>query len=91
MFVELSLETIREKLNNSPVQEWEAHMEQYENFLSEQLERVSSPYRELLIHLSHIRKARREERIRNCQHDFERFCEYHNDVYFICRKCGYEK
>lgn len=87
----LSLETIRDKLNNSPVHEWEGDLEQYENFLSEQLNLVSSPYRTALNQLTDIKRARHEERVRNCQHDFERFCEYHNDVYFICRKCGYEK
>lgn len=87
----LTLEDIRDKLNNSPVHEWEAHMDTYETFLADQLDMVSSPYRNALIKLSNIRKAQHAERVRNCQHDFERFCEYHNDVYFICRKCGYEK
>lgn len=91
MATELSLETIRDKLNNSPVQEWEADMDQYEQYLTEQYNRVSSPYREAILKLGAIRKARHEECVRNCQHDFERFCEFHNDVYFVCRKCGFER
>ena len=88
---EISLETIREKVNHSPVHEWKADIDKYENFLIEELNQVSTPYRTALHRLSLIRKALREECIRNCEHDFERFSEYHNDVYFICRKCGYEK
>ncbi len=87
----MSLETIRDKLNNSPVQEWEADIDQYEKYLIEQYNLVSTPYRDAMLKLSAIRKARREECVRNCQHDFERFCEFHNDVYFVCRKCGFEK
>ena len=88
---EISLETIREKLNHSPVHEWEAEMEKYEGFLIEQLDIASRPYRIALNRLSAIRQARHEECVRNCDHDFERFCEFHNDVYFVCRKCGHEK
>lgn len=88
---DLSLESIRDKLNNSPVHEWEAHIDRYETFLTEQFNRVSLPYRTAILQLDAIKKARHDERIRNCQHDFERFCEYHNDVYFVCRKCGHEK
>ena len=87
----LSLESIRDKLNNSPVHEWEADMEHYEQFLIEQYTRVSSPYKDAMFKLDAIRKARHDERVRTCQHDFERFCEFHNDVYFVCRKCGLEK
>jgi hypothetical protein len=88
---EMSLETIRDTMNNSPVQEWEADMDHYESFLIEQYNRVSSPYRDAMLKLDAIRKARHEERVRICDHDFERFCEFHNDVYFVCRKCGHEK
>ena len=87
----LSLEIICEKLDNAPIQEWEEHIDRYQDFLSEQLNIVSLPYRTALMRLDHIRKEQYNERVRKCQHDFERFCEYHNDVYFICRKCGFEK
>ena len=88
---EISLEVIRKKIDDSPIDEWKANIDNYENYLIEELNKVSLPYRSTLNEIFLIRKTMREECIRNCKHDFERFSEYHNDVYFVCRKCGYEK
>jgi thymidine kinase len=87
----LTLETIRAKLNDSPMNELMDEIQSYESFVIDKLNKVSEPYRHVLIKIDSLRKQHREETIRNCEHDFERFCEYHNDVYFICRKCGFEK
>jgi len=87
----ITLEEIQNKLTNTQVNEWKTRMDDYETFLSEQMNIVSLPYRTALIQISNIREAQHDEMVRTCKHDFERFCEYHNDVYHICRKCGYEK
>ena len=89
--MDLSLEKIREKLNNSPIHELKDTLNVYEEFLINELNKVSNPYRNTLIQITKIQKHIRNEEIANCKHDYERFCEYHNDRYFVCRICGHEK
>lgn len=86
-----NIEAIREKLNNSPVGGLIPEIDELESILIEELNQVSYPYRRELERIRVMKKEHREAEIRNCEHDFERFCEYHNDVYFVCRKCGFEK
>ncbi len=52
---------------------------------------LTQPYRNLFNRIDTIKKNIRKHEIEICNHDFERFSEYHNDVYFVCRKCNYEK
>jgi hypothetical protein len=63
----------------------------YHYFICERINEVSKPYKEVLNKLSDISISVKEKEIADCVHDFERFTEYHNDRYFVCRKCGFEK
>lgn len=53
--------------------------------------RITLPYRDIFLKIDKLRKDIREYKINNCDHEFERFCEYHNERYYICKKCNYEK
>ena len=87
----LSVEEIRHKMNTSPINELMKDLDTYDEFLTAEYIRITEPYRIAMHHVTELKEKRREEDIKSCDHDFERFCEFHNDVYFTCRKCGYEK
>lgn len=59
--------------------------------ISNEYSKLIEPYRNLFNRIDTMKKNIRKHEIDNCNHDFERFCEYHNDVYYICKKCNYEK
>ena len=62
-----------------------------ENDVMNEYAKITLPYRDIFLKLDKLRKDIHQHKINNCVHDFERFCEYHNDRYYICKKCNYEK
>ena len=69
----------------------ENKLTQIENDVINEYNKITLPYRDVLIKIDKLRKDIRKYKINNCEHEFERFCEYHNDRYYICKKCNYEK
>ena len=69
----------------------ENKLTQIENDVINEYNKITLPYRDVLLKLDKLRKDIRKYKINNCDHEFERFCEYHNDRYYICKKCNYEK
>ncbi len=69
----------------------ENKLTQIENDVINEYNKITLPYRDVLIKIDKLRKDIRKYKINNCDHEFERFCEYHNDRYYICKKCNYEK
>ena len=69
----------------------ENKLTQIENDVINEYNKITLPYRDVLIKIDKLRKDIRKYKIKNCDHEFERFCEYHNDRYYICKKCNYEK
>ena len=69
----------------------ENKLTQIENDVIEEYNKITLPYRDVLIKIDKLRKDIYQHKIDNCDHIFERFCEYHNDRYYICKKCNYEK
>lgn len=69
----------------------ENKLTQIENDIINEYNKITLPYRDVLIKIDKLRKDIRKYKINNCEHEFERFCEYHNDRYYICKKCNYEK
>ena len=66
-------------------------IENIELLLSEEYNNLTAPYRKRFSILSDLKKKLHKRMIDNCEHDYERFSEYHNDRYYICKKCGHEK
>ena len=66
-------------------------IDKIESILIDEYNKLTQPYREKFSKLTNLRKSIIKKKIDNCVHDYERFCEYHNDRYYICRKCGHEK
>tara|TARA_Y100000389_G_scaffold95236_1_gene91905 strand:- start:15081 stop:15332 length:252 start_codon:yes stop_codon:yes gene_type:complete len=62
-----------------------------ELLLSEEYNNLTAPYRKRFSILSNLKKELHKRMIDNCEHDYERFSEYHNDRYYICKNCGHEK
>ena len=69
----------------------ENKLTQIENDVINEYNKITLPYRDVLIKIDKLRKDIRKYKIKNCDHEFELFCEYHNDRYYICKKCNYEK
>lgn len=69
----------------------ENKLTQIENDVINEYNKITLPYRDVLIKIDKLRKDIRKYKINNCDHEFERVCEYHNDRYYICKKCNYEK
>uniref|UniRef100_A0AB39JFU6 Uncharacterized protein n=1 Tax=Florenciella sp. virus SA2 TaxID=3240092 RepID=A0AB39JFU6_9VIRU len=62
-----------------------------ELLLSEEYNKITAPYRKRLSILNELKKELHKKMIDNCDHDYERFSEYHNDRYYICKKCCHER
>lgn len=69
----------------------EYKLTQIEKELIDEYTKITLPYRDIFLKIDKLRKDIRKYKINNCDHEFERFCEYHNDRYYICKKCNYEK
>ena len=69
----------------------EYKLTQIEKDVIDEYNKITLPYRDVLLKLDKLRKDIHNYKINNCEHEFERFCEYHNDRYYICKKCNYEK
>ena len=52
---------------------------------------VTEEYRNLFQRIKHETDKKKKEMIEQCEHDYIRYSEYHNERYFICEKCGNEK
>ena len=52
---------------------------------------ITLPYRTHLANIDNEIKKRKEEQIKNCNHSWIRECEYHNERFYTCAKCGLEK
>ena len=88
--------SVKRELDNFVVSEnnnkaFQEKLSQYERMVIEKYAEVSQPYKCLLSRIQNISKEIREKEIADCDHEFERFSEYHNDRYYICRKCQCEK
>lgn len=62
-----------------------------ENDIRTEYNNMTLPYRNLLLKIGNLKQEIHQNKINNCDHDFERICEYHNERYYICKKCNYEK
>jgi len=62
-----------------------------EERLTDEYNEITKEYRILFDKLKTQLQKNKEEIIRNCDHEYIRYSEYHNDRYFICDKCGHEK
>tara|TARA_Y100000768_G_C23974695_1_gene682460 strand:+ start:1601 stop:1870 length:270 start_codon:yes stop_codon:yes gene_type:complete len=69
----------------------EDKLTQIETELIDEYNEITLPYRDIFLKIDKLRKDIRKYKINNCDHEFERFCEYHNERYYICKKCNYEK
>lgn len=59
--------------------------------LIEEYSNVTKEYRCLFHKIKNETDKKRQEKIMNCEHNYIRYSEYHNERYFICDKCGHEK
>lgn len=62
-----------------------------EEILSAEYSKITKPYRDLFQILAKIKHNKRDEEIRNCDHNYVRYSEYHNERYYVCSKCNHEK
>lgn len=62
-----------------------------EERLANEYNEITKEYRILFDKLKKQLQKNNEEIIQNCDHQYKRYSEYHNDIYFICDKCGHEK
>jgi|TARA_B110000285_G_scaffold25144_1_gene24165 transcription initiation factor IIE alpha subunit len=51
----------------------------------------TSPYRNTMAQVDEAIKKKRQNEIKNCVHVYECESGYHNERYYICKKCGHEK
>ena len=63
----------------------------YEKKLCNEYNIITQEYRELFKKIKIKIKKNREDTIKNCNHKYRRYSEYHNDHYFVCDICGHEK
>tara|TARA_B100001094_G_scaffold122483_1_gene118174 strand:- start:22799 stop:23008 length:210 start_codon:yes stop_codon:yes gene_type:complete len=53
--------------------------------------KITEPYRTLMMNIDDKIEQKQKQIYDKCSHDYERFSEYHNDRYYICKICGHEK
>lgn len=53
--------------------------------------KLTEPYRMLMMKVDEKIENKQQQIYRECSHDYERFSEYHNERYYLCRICGHEK
>ena len=63
----------------------------YQDKVINEYNKITQPYRAHLIDIHNEIKKRKDEEIKNCDHSWIRECEYHNEKFYICTKCGLEK
>jgi len=63
----------------------------YDKKLCDEYNIITEEYRQLFQKLKIKMKENRENVIKNCNHKYIRYSEYHNDRYFVCDICGHEK
>ena len=66
-------------------------LQSLEKKLIEEYNNVTQEYRRLFQRIQNETTRKREEIIMNCEHNYIRYAEYHNERYFECDKCGHEK
>ena len=66
-------------------------LNKFEEKLREEYNSITSEYRILFKQIGTEINKSIEHKRRTCSHNYIRECEYHNDRYFICDKCGHEK
>ena len=66
-------------------------LKSFEEKLTEEYNNITEEYRCLFHRLKNEVNKKTKEKIMNCEHDYIRYSEYHNERYFICNKCGHEK
>jgi hypothetical protein len=62
-----------------------------EGRLTEEYNRITEDYRMLFGRIETDKLKKRQQLVKNCQHNYIRYSEYHNDRYFICSICGHER
>lgn len=66
-------------------------LQSLEKKLIEEYNNVTQEYRRLFQRIQNESRRKRQETIMNCEHNYIRYAEYHNERYFECDKCGHEK
>jgi len=66
-------------------------LQSLEKKLIEEYNNATQEYRRLFQRIQNETSIKREEIIMNCEHNYIRYTEYHNERYFECDKCGHEK
>ena len=82
------IKELNENLNNDISIE---KLLEYDSKLIEEYNTITQDYRRLFKIIDLKIKKKKQEIINNCQHNYIRYSEYHNERYFICDKCGNEK
>ena len=62
-----------------------------ENFFIDNYNTLTRRYRLVFSMFQEMKKKKERDIISNCQHDYIRISECHNDSYYICNKCGHER
>tara|TARA_A100001015_G_C14808662_1_gene639947 strand:+ start:166 stop:432 length:267 start_codon:yes stop_codon:yes gene_type:complete len=62
-----------------------------EENLRNEYNEITKEYRILFDQIKVQVQKNNKEIMQNCEHQYIRHSEYHNDRYFICDKCGHEK
>ena len=66
-------------------------LEVFDKIVTEEYNKITQPYRIIISKLSKLREECDKRTKENCKHCFTRYTEYHNESYYICNICGYEK
>jgi hypothetical protein len=83
------IEEIKTAMNNPQLDIDE--LVRLEGRLTEEYNSITEDYRMLFGRIKTDKLKKSQQLIKNCQHNYIRYSEYHNDRYFICGICGHEK
>ena len=80
-----------EKIVNSVDKLSKEEIIKYNDIVTTEYNKITEPYRIVFMKLEKLKEEEEKRKREKCNHCFTKYSEYHNESYYICDNCGYEK